>query len=778
MVDASAIASSLTEGRVSSEARKARTDPPYEPTPEDTEIIKLVTERISWTSDNPTRDQLFRQLYEQISFVAGIQWIEYSHATRRFAKWSAPAWFPTPVTNEMAPRVTAMQARLLSVNPVGRARPNSGDADDREAANLADSAIDHAHLVTNEAMVRQFGVLYATVMGTVIFKDTFDPNAGRRMEIPRTQIVEKPAMQPISRCNNAECATPGGPEEQGDPCFICGSGTMAPAETPRMFGDGSPATIVSSEPVLDENGQPVVDVIYEGELRSEARMIFNFFWDPSATTLDEARWCGEAIYTPLEQIDQAFPEVGPYVAEETCADTQSSYLTSLISLVGTSTQGGNVQSGVSPMKGGAVIRWYEAKPSQKFPRGLLAIVANGILLHRGDHPIVDETGQPTGDFSFTLFQFDLVPGRLAGRTPIEDMVPLQRRLNGIDSQVILNRKSLINPWIMAPKGSGLKPGQTLMRPGTTVVYNFIGVGAAPTVVQGTPLPDQVYKEREQCLESMDRLAQDPRISLAEMPQGVKSGTALNFIKEQGDASSSPRLQRWGEAMAARDRKRLLLIQANYTEDRTIRLFGQGSEWQVRYFKGADLKGNTDVVVDPGSLLPRSRSAQEQAMFDLIDVGAIDLQDPMQRQRLFQEMGFSKFETEIGPDYRRASKENLEMDQGVPVEPTPVDNDEVHLSLHYARQKDPSFDYLPPEAQMEHQMHAQKHMDRLLHRLAMQDAAQMASGAPQGGPDASGGPPPPDGGGPPPGGAPDAGGQPGVATPPPGQDNPSKTPMAA
>lgn len=756
------------------EARKKRTDPAYVPSDEDKEILKLVDERISWSADNPTRDQLFRQFFEQIAFCAGIQWLEYSQATRRFAKWSAPAWFPTPVSNEMAPRLKGMVARLLSVEPAGRVRPASGDAADREAASLGDDAIPHIYAVTEEMTVREYGALYAGSTGTVIFKDTFDPGGGKQLRVPRTNVVETPVMQQASQCDNDLCGSTGGPQEQNGSCYVCGAGAMAPTQVPRTFGDGSPVTTVSEEPELDEAGQPIVDTFHEGELRSDARMLFNFFWDTAATRLKEAQWCGEAVYTPLDQIDQMYPDLGPYVGEEQTADTHNNYLTSLISLVGTSTQGNSSQTGGTGVaKGGAVLKWYEERPTLKRPEGLLAVVADGVLLHSGPLPIVDEQGNCANEFSFEDYRLDLVPGRFAGRTPIEDMVPLQRRVNGIDAQVILNRKTLSCPWVLAPKGSGLKPGQVLMRPGTTVVYNFIGVGSAPQVVKGEPLPDQVYKEREACLEAMDRLAQDPRISLAEMPQGVKSGIGLNFAKEQGDAASMPALKRWGDCIARRDSKRLMLMQRYYREERAIKLFGIGSDWRVRYFKGADLRGNTDVVIDPGSLAPKSRSAYEQSLHDAMDGGLIDISDPMQRQAMLQELGLTAFESDIGPDYRRAMKENGAMDLGTPVEVTPVDNDMIHLQIHIGRQKDPSFDALSPEAQQAHQMHKDMHMQRMLGQLAKQDAAGAGPAGAQAGNAPPGGGPP----GAPPGASPGAP-PPGVATPGGPPDGQAQGAMAA
>jgi hypothetical protein len=306
------------------------------------------------------------------------------------------------------------------------------------------------------------------------------------------------------------------------------------------------------------------------------------------------------------------------------------------------------------------------------------------------------------------------------------MVPLQKRVNGIDAQIILNRKTLLNPWVLAPKGSGLNPGQVAMRPGATILYNFIGVGMAPQVVQGVALPAQIMEERQQAIQAMDSLAQDAAAGAqAAMPQGVKSGIALNFMREQQQELAIPRLKRWGLWIAERDRKRLLLAQRYYTEPRAIKLMGQGSDWQVHYWQGTDLRGNTDVTVDPGTLMPKSQSLKAQTIFDALDQQLIDVSDPVNRQKLIEELGIGEaFDTAIGPDRRRAQKENAQMDEGMPAQMTPWEDKQVHLAEHLSRMKDPSFDSLSQASQQLYMMHMQETQQAISQEAQQQEQEQL------------------------------------------------------
>lgn len=693
-------------------------------TPEDRDMIKRVEERIAPMMRENTRWSLERQMFENIAMYNGVQWIEYSETQKRFQRWNAPSWMPTPVTNLISPRVATMLAGLVRSKPQGRVRPKSNDAEDQQAAKTAEKVIGHIYDVTEEDGLRLDAALISTLTGTVIAEDFFNPNAGRLLQVPRSQPQETPATQPAATCPN--CGDVEDPQMTGAPCQVC-STPYEDGTKPVLLPDGSPATTMTDVPMLDEQGAPIVDSYREGEIQSRVRPLFNFFWDAKATKLKDARWCGEALYVDLDWIDENFPEMGPYVGSEEGVEAMNFYEASLLALVGPSIQGTAHQGGMTFFKNGVVLRKYQEKPSQKYPNGLHLIVANGVLLFRGELPIKDEQQQVVNEFTYEEFRYDEVPGRFPGRTPVDDMVPLQKRYNGISAQRILNRKTLLNPWLLAPKGSGLNPGQINMRPGATVLYNWVGIGVAPQVVKGEPLPEQVNAEAAECVQRMDQLAQDPAaVAQADTPAGMKNGVALNFAKEAREEVTLPRLQRWGLWIARRDRKRLLLAQQYYREPRLVKLLGAGEDYRVKYLKGADIRGNVDVSVDPGTLIPRSPSMKQQAVIDALDVGLLQPDDPIKRDKLLRILlGDDVFDTDAGPDRRRAEKENATMEDGTPVQTNEFDDHQVHVLVHQARIKDPSFDYLTPESQQAFIQHTQMHQQAITQAQQQAQEQQLA-----------------------------------------------------
>lgn len=710
-------------------ARKA--EPGYEPSPEDKEIINLVQQRVSYTTREPARWAVERQQFENIAFYNGIQWIEYSETTRRFTKFNAPTWFPTPIQNEIAPRVTAMTSRLLRSKPEARVAPSSNDPKDREGAKVGDKLMTHINSVAREEEIRQDAAIIAATMGTVVAEEFFNPRAGTTVRMPRTQLQTQQATEPAAQCPT--CGQQADFQAVGMPCPQCAT-PMEQGERPAFFSDGQPKITAQSVPQTGEDGQPIEDVFPQGEIETNVRMTFNFYHDPKATDLRKAQWCGEGLYVDLDWLDTNYPEMGKFVSEESGVDAANFYEANLLALIGPSIQGTAYYGGASFYRGGVVLRKYQEKPSAKRPRGLFAIVANGVLLYKGDLPIQDQNGVPTGDFSWTEFRYDLVPGRFLGRTPVDDMVPLQRQVNGTMSQIILNRKTLLNPWVMAPKGSGLAPGAVACRPGATVLYNFVGVGAAPQIVPGQPLPAQVTEERNDAIAAMDRMAQGGEATQA--PPGMKSAVAFAHIRERDDEASEPRLQRWGQWIADRGRKRLLLAAKHYREPRAVKIMGDGTEWMVRMWMGADIQGQTDVMVLPGTVMPRSQAARTQLMLDGIEAQLIDLQDPFQKQKAIEEIGLIDFETPIGPDRRRALKENATMDMGQPTDITPVDDHATHLHEHEWVMKDPAYDSKPELVRQLYLMHWQAHkqaqaMEQMQQQAAAQGETPLENGGMQG-----------------------------------------------
>lgn len=708
---------------------------PYQPDEVEAFLVARAEGRMTDLTTQTNRWQLERIWFENILFYLGEQWLDWDSTSRTFTPVIAPKWFPKIVNNEIYPRVVHLVAQFLKNRPVARVRPNTNEPSDREAARAAEQLLGHIEDVINEEELRHRLALGLVLTGTICSKEWFNAQTGPIMEIPETTLRHDPVMQDVSSC--PRCGHRDEVAAAGMPCPRCYESELAATQEQKMSPLGGPATQPVREPVRDGEGNPIVHRFYQGEIQSEVLYPFEFRSDPRADTLERAEWCGQIGHRPLEWIRRNFPDKAKYVGNSSSIVASSFYQTALLQLVGRSRGGGAVSAQV--LTDGAVVIDYEERPSPDFPDGLRIITADKVLLYYGPLPI-------EGDFSYSLAQYDQVIGRIWGTTPVEHMVPLNRRLNGIDVQIWINNKTMLNPWMLVPKGAGLKPGGTGLRPAAVVEYSFMGAGGtAPQIIPGQPLPAQIMQWRQQILDTIERIAGTQDVLRGDVPPGVKSGVALNFLGEQSETKHLPRARRWELFIAARGRKWLRLAQQHYREPRMVKVLGQGSTWQTRALKGADIKNNVDVVVEAGSSLPRSRTAQIQLAFDALGQGILGdpVQDVMLRQKFLEMIGLVGFDTDIGPDTKRALMENVQMDQGIVPDVGEYENADVHYKTHLDEMKSPSFDDKPPAAKRAYMLHVRATRQKIIQELAQEQAATTEPEMPPapGGPDAGTTPPP-------------------------------------
>lgn len=689
----------------------------YTPTEMEAWRIARVENRVNLRSRLSTRWAQERGWYENILFVNGHQWLDYSLSSRQFVRVNTPGWFPKITDNQLAPRARRLEANLLKRKPSARVRPGSSEPADREAARAAEFLLAHIDDIVREDELRQRGAAIVVPCGTVISKEWWNAEAGPEISYPETSTVAIPQMEDFGAC--PVCGVETESEAIDQPCPTCGEGTIGGSRRHATSPNGVPMYEgFEQQPVLGPDGQPIVHRSHPGDIESDMLLPFSFYLDEHASSLRRAEWCCEVTWRPLEWIRRNFPEQGQYVQKQSGIEVSTFYESALLQLVG---QGADRyarsegQSMAPHLSDGALFYWYEERPTAEFPEGQLLILSGGVQLHAGPLPI-------PGEFSFSEFQYWLVPGRFFGETPMTPSVPLQRRINGILSQLVLNRKTMLNPVIIAPSGCGLKPDQIIWRPGAYISYNFVGHGTAPQIWPGTPLPAQVFDELKLAMDSMDRICATEEVTGGDAASQSKSGIALAQLNEAAETTHTPLMQRWEQFIADRGRKRLLLAERFYSEKRKVKVLGESSAWTVTYLAGADIRGNTDVVVEAGSSLPRSRQAVIQLIMDLLEIQVLDRADPRVRAKILEEVGLQALGTDLGPDRRKALEENAQMDQGMTPEVTDYEDMQVHLVEHLAVMKDPAYAQKPPQAQAAYMAHVQETRMRAIEQMKLEMAA--------------------------------------------------------
>jgi hypothetical protein len=330
------------------------------------------------------------------------------------------------------------------------------------------------------------------------------------------------------------------------------------------------------------------------------------------------------------------------------------------------------------------------------------------------------------------------------------------------SQLIENKDYMANPmWRIATQHK-IK-GEVKNVAGAIVRYRHVPNIPPPEPVPGLQMPSQVENIVMALRDQILDISGQSEVARGRVPSGVRSGVAVAYLQEEDDTKIAPTIENFEDAIALMGSLTLERFSQFYTFERIIRFYRRDGIFDVRKFKGADLKNNTDVVCQSGSAMPRMKAARHQYVLELVSLGI--LKDPKKIQEML-EIGEGEPD-DVDKAISQANRENNVMLHGVWAGQTaaagesnteamdkfnkltaaiPVKswhNHQVHVSRHTSVMMDEEFDRLSitnPEVVRLFDEHLAMHQQELAKQQAEQMKQLMAA---KGAPD---GPPTPPGGG--------------------------------
>ncbi len=427
-----------------------------------------------------------------------------------------------------------------------------------------------------------------------------------------------------------------------------------------------------------------------GDVACECILPFNVRLDTMGDSLQKKRWIGIQSLKDREWVEDTFQV--KLSTDENKAYTD--YAKTLSKLV----------ANVSPWKGQSIVtqnldsaedlvlfKEVEFAPQRDFPEGKYVVSCGGKLLLVADRlPI--QTIDGVWNYSLTDFHYNYVPGRFWSDSPVSDLISPQNTINEIDQSLAVNRKGVGKPTFFVAGEVGLKRIDVGGIGFNAFSYNPI-MGQKPSMEQGTPLPPQVLEERRLQKEQFQDSSGDPKnILRGQQPSANASGVMTDVLRETAERGKYPDIERWNRSLTRVHKKRLILAQEIYTEERLIKISGRGNKVKVTKFKGADLRGNTDVRLELDSGLIATKSGQAQMLLNMIQAGAFQDQvvSPTVRQEILTRMGMTSFSDETNNDVDRAEAENESVASGeqnvMLAEPNPKTGEDIVLV------NDPMFKY--------------------------------------------------------------------------------------
>ena len=693
---------------------------------------------------------------EAIRFYDGDQHIEYNVSTNRFQQITVTRnndFIPKPTTNYILPVVRTIVSQLTKQRPEAIVRPNSKDPRDIASAKLGDLALDVKNEELREDEKNQEKAYWGVITGTAFKKIFWDESGNKAIKIPQYEMVTENITdelgQPVQQMNE-----------------------LSQPMTDKM---GQP--IYQTRQVEKENGIKEYPI---GDVNSAIITPFNIAFHLSARSPLELEWIMEYSIQKLGWIKRTYGKTEPgYTgkANEVSEEKDLSAVMQLEYRLRTLTgrrSGGHYATGSSgyiDIKNSAVVKEYYQKPNSEYPNGRMCVVANGRTLYDGDNPYyvegVDDSWNP-----YVEWRFEIVPGRAWGKGLVEELIPINRRINAIDSLIILNRRTMAIPQWLLPDGCGVPNGYINGRPGLNIPYRPVGAnGAKPEKTVPTPLPQQVYEERNQAVEDIKRLGTTNDVLEGVNPVGVYTAYQLQQLQENAVGSLAATFQRWEKSFEREETKKLLLISKRYKEPREefgrkLKIMNKDiTDIDIEMFMGEDLRDNVNVRIEPGSSIPRSKAAEDALLREMVQSQVLDVvTNPVNKREFMDKLGIKGFDYQSSPDVKRAQWENsiieagdmesliVQQSQPIPQIPqidpmtgqpvmdeitgmpvmtgggmTPpqtvleLDDHETHIIIHSARMKDPN---IIGEMRQNYLNHIEEHLQFLKTGAQAQRGAQL------------------------------------------------------
>lgn len=637
------------------------------------------------------RDGYFMSLqriwWVNMLFYLGIQELEVPEVLENIDP-SLLMQNPTYVANHVMRLVLSNVGRLTSAKVDWSVIPNTPDQTDQEAARVAQHVLDYLHRHLHLSKKRMEAALWLDICGTAYAYSDWDPSRGEMRRYYFDPMTQQPLMP-----------------QQLQP------GQKEWLDRMKLYDDKS-----------------------DGDYDVEVLSPFQVVVPPRFPEMERMPWVLIRRVMSLDEVWDRWPDKAPQIGPEDIGVQLSGQYWNRLS---TLTRRPGLGLGVANENDDAIIvdqLWYA--PSKRCPEGMTAWATKRQLLEWGPHKF-----RAAGlDTRFPLVDLHniRVPGRFHSMSTVEHLIGPQQEYNRARQQIISQRDILSVPQWIAPVGT-LSKGIVRNETGDVIEYN--PTRGKPELVQPPKLGDFQIVSGQQATSDMQMISSFSEASLGQMPQGARSGNAVALLQERDQQGIAPTVaeleasfERWGTQL-------LLLTWKFMRVPRTIQVYGESRQADIRFFKGSDLNGNCRVTVRAGSMTPKSKAATIELLSTLMQLGAINPADPRQQRLVLEAVevgGAEKLYMLEDGSRRRANIENMMF---LKPDPSPTyafpdvqwfDDHQAHYEEHLAFMQTDAYELMDPMVKVMFQAHVQKHIGFVSQMLEAQAMVSGAGAAPPGG----------------------------------------------
>jgi len=584
-----------------------------------------------------SKGNIIEDAWYGIAFYIGEHWVRFNRVSQVLTADNSPIWRVRMVLNYILPTVETFVGKLTENRPGFMCMPATSDDDDIEAARQCDKLLEYLWNDLGMSIKMRELAKWVACTPAGFIKSWWDPTAGEEF------ISEVPDY-------NAE------PDEYGN----------QPVKTEKR-----------------KMGAPAVEMLSPLDIS----------WDPGAKDMDNCRWMMHTNYMHIDEIRSRWPKKGKSISPTRTMQVDE-FSHNVIREVR-----GNYGNESVDLDRVPVIEYFE-KASPRYPEGLYALTAGGIILEEGDLPY--------NEFPFQIVRHNTIPGRFVGEGMVRSLIPAQKELNKSASQRIENKNLHAQPKWRAEKGS-VEKGAITDEPGEIIFYNR-SAQRPPE-----PLPPAVLSPEHRMIENEQRQHIEAISGIAEVTRGMApggiSGRAIGLLADLDQTKLGPTVRELEGAIEKLCARLLRLWRDNMPVSKSIAVIGRNTGLEVFEFHNRKVK-DTRVRVVANSMLPRHPSYRREQVMQMFQLGVLgDPADPKTKMLARKMMEFGdvdKIQGDRDRDRNYAREENHILSGGQWVDVQPWEDHITHIDEHLQFMKSIEFRLLPQETQDMQEKHLAWH----------------------------------------------------------------------
>lgn len=378
-------------------------------------------------------------------------------------------------------------------------------------------------------------------------------------------------------------------------------------------------------------------------------------------------------------------------------------------------------TGATMNNNNVLVKEFWFRPSKKYPKGLLAIFLNDILVYADKNPI----SKDDDEFYFPFNEFNLfdLPFRYWGMSLIETVIGIQSYYNKFNSYALDAFKYAGMPLIWAQDGT-VAQDEINRQPGAV---NFYSGQQPPHEVIPQAVQPQMFEVIQNLSSEIGEMLGIHQFGRGTLPPGVHAAAALAIINEQDQVVKMPITVNLEKFIRQDALLNIYLIRKYWPKKQAIRVLGEENRWEVIDFeKDKHLTGEEEIDIESKQELAQDRMTRFDQVMKLMTTARLDnpkepIMDVNAGLRILE------LEHEMSTvslrelNWNMAKDENNRMAKGERVEAYQYEDHKQHIEAHMQFMLRIEFKDYTPEIKNIYLEHYQQHIDML-------NRAQLSIGA--------------------------------------------------